>query len=297
MALERRFRELKPEATESTIKTYSANIRRLRKLSPSMDYHTIAGYLKGLSSSVGRNLLTAVIVLEGRERFGPLFREFIEDAGMKRGTQTFTRAELANWSSSRAIRAGIARVKFDTQRLGLLQEKKHKPHLFQILQQYMVLKLYSEFHWRSDLPSVLIGRHHGKNYFVNGRFYLNHFKTAKHFERKGLLPLIFTPSRSLGQLLKKFLKIRSLQEPDHEFLMLNKSGRAFKRDTFYKYLTNLTFKYIGKKMGTSQLRKIYITEFLATNPSLKQKQAFMKGFMQLSLETQEGYRRINMPEE
>ena len=76
----RRFRELKPDISDASIRTYAANVRRLRKISPTLEYHPIADYLKKQTPSTARNLLTAVIVLEGKARFGDLFKTFIADA-------------------------------------------------------------------------------------------------------------------------------------------------------------------------------------------------------------------------
>ena len=78
--LERRLRELKPDASVNTIKTYRNNILRLRRISPTLDYPEISNYLKKLSPTIARNLLTAVIVLEGRERYGKLFDGLIAEA-------------------------------------------------------------------------------------------------------------------------------------------------------------------------------------------------------------------------
>ena len=295
--LEQRFKQLKPNVRPATIKTYAANVRRLRKISPTLEYHAIAQYLKQMTPTSASNLLTSIVVLEGRERFGRLFEELIADADKMRGSQTFTRAELANWSSSRAIKKGLERAKFDVQRLGLLEVKKHKAHPLQTLVQYLVLRFYSEFHWRSDLVSIRIGKHTGKNYFHNGQFIMNDFKTSRKFKDRGLLPLIFTPSRSLAQLLRKYIEVRNEQNIDHDYLLFNKSMKPIKRDTFYKFLTRATFKYIGKKLGTSRLRHIYITEFLAGNPSLRAKQKMLRGMMQLSLEMFESYGRLHLPDD
>ena len=94
MTLETRLRELKPNVSESTIKTYASSIKRLRKIDENLAYGPISQYLKQLPSVTNAlNLLTAVIVLEGRERYGILYDSFIETARQLRGSQTFSKAE------------------------------------------------------------------------------------------------------------------------------------------------------------------------------------------------------------
>ena len=289
-----RFRKLRPGLKETSINTYVANVRRLRKVDKHLDYGPIASYLKQMSASKAVTLLTALIVLEGRHRFGRLYDGLVEDANRMRGNQQFTKTELANWTSSLEIRKGIKRCRFDVDKAKLLEPRVLKSHEFATLQHYLVLKFYNEFHWRSDLVSIRLGHHPGKNYYKNGVLYMNKFKTDKQFARRGMLPLRFTPSRGLKILLRKFIHIRSLQPKiDHDYLIVNKSWRPIARHSFYQYMVSLTQKYIGKRLGTSMLRHVYITEFLDSDPNLNTRKKFLYSTMQLSLETQEGYRRIH----
>ena len=237
-----------------------------------------------------------MIVLEGRERFGRLYDGFIAEARNLRGTQTFTQAERSNWSSVKAINAGLARAKFDVDRLKLLDPRKLNKKEYQILQEYFVLRFHSEFHWRSDLANVRLGKHSGENYYVDGKFYLNKFKTAKHFARKGLLPLVFTPRKGLKQLITKFLRTRAAQDLETDYLLTNRKGKRFTREAYGKFLSSASYRYVGKKLGPSMWRKIYVTDYLKLNPGLKTKKDKMRSMMQLSLETHESYARINLDE-
>ena len=294
--LTRRFRELKPNASKNTIKTYRNSILRLRRVSATLDYPEISNYLKKINPTVARNLLTAVIVLEGRERFGRLYDGLISEARELRGTQTFSQAERANWSSVKAVNAGLARAKFDVDRLRLLEGRKLNRKEYQILQEYLAIRFHSEFHWRSDLATIRIGRHVGENYYVNDKFHLNKFKTSKHFARKGLLPLRFEPKKGLKTLITKFLRVRQKQDLKTDFLLTNRKGNPFERSAFSKFLATASYRYIGKHMGPSMYRKIYVTDYLKFNPTLKQKKAKMRNMMQLSLETHESYARLNLDE-
>lgn len=289
--LAKRFRTLKPNVSDRTILTYVSNIKRLRKISPNLEYGEISQYLKTKSPQQAANLLTAVVVLEGRERFGELFKTLNREADDVRGNQNFTRSEINNWVTIREIRKGIERAKFDVDRLELLKAKKHKqPHLT-ILIRYLLLKFYNEFHWRSDIVSVRLGKHTGENYFHDGKFYLNKFKTASKFRQRGMLPMVYKPSRGLGALLKKFLAVRKAQGIEHDYLLFNRSLKPVKRSAFFELMSRATEKYIGKRLGSSMLRHIYATHFLANDPTLKQKKAFLRDMMQLNLETFESYAR------
>ena len=286
--LEKRLRQLKPRVKDKTIRTYATSIRRLRKVSANLAYEPVSQYLKGLSVSNALNLLTAVIVLEGRERYGRLYDQFAEDAFRARNSQQFTPAERENWTSSAEIKKAIERIRFEVQKHDLLAVRKHPPRKLRFLVQYLVLSFHAELQWRSDLPSVLVGRHRGKNYYFNGKFYLNQFKTAKFYRK---LPAVFTPSRKLGKLLRQYLEVRAAQEMDHEYLLFNTKLKPINRNSYYKFLVATTRQFAGKGFGASMIRHVYATEFLAKNPSLLEKQNKIKDMMQLRVSRLESYAR------
>ena len=291
--LEKRFRQLKPNVSVRTIMTYSANIRRLRKIDKDLNYQAISSYLKTLPPMQAVNLLTSVVVFEGKERYGDLYKTLCKLAEEQRYSQKFSKAELDNWTTVSKFREGIRRCKFDVDRLQLLTVKKRRPTHLQILVGYILLKFYNEFHWRSDIVSVRIGKHTGNNYYHAGQFYLNSFKTSKKFKQRGLLPMIYTPSQSLSKLIRKFIEVRNAQNMKHDYFLWNVNMNPMSRDGFYAYMCRLTFKYVGVRLSSNMLRHIYATEFLAGDPTLQEKQNILRGMMQLSLSTFESYGRRN----
>ena len=104
MSLETRLKQLKPNLRPASIRTYAANIRRLQKVNEHLDVGPISTYLKQQPVSNAVNLLTSIIVLEGKHRFGSLYEELSKSAEKMRGNQRFTPAEQENWSSSLDIK-------------------------------------------------------------------------------------------------------------------------------------------------------------------------------------------------
>jgi len=292
MSLEARIRQLKPNIRDSSVKVYAANIRRLRKIDKHLEYAPISQYLKSLSAPNALNLLTSIIVLEGRERYGLLFDALAESAHKIRDNQQFTPSEREQWTSTKEIKKGIERAKFEIDKFKLLEPKKHTRGNLHTLVQYLVLRFHTEFQWRSDLPSIRLGKHKGSNYFYNGQFYLSNFKTSGYFRRRRIhLPLVFTPSRGLATLLRKFLEVRAAQGIEHDYLLFNRSLKPVQRSAYYKLVSSATFRFLGKRFGSSMFRHIYSTEFLARNPSLHDKQKKLRSMMQLQLSTFESYAR------
>ena len=95
------------------MRTYVSSINRLKKVDKHLDYGPISNYLKSLPVNTATSVLSALIVLEGRERFGRLYDSFVEDNEKMRGHQRFSNAELKNWTSSKEIKEGIQRIRFE----------------------------------------------------------------------------------------------------------------------------------------------------------------------------------------
>lgn len=286
-----RFRKLKPDVSERTIMTYVTNTKRLRKISPTLDYGIISEYLKAMKPQQAANLLTAIIVLEGPDRFGKLYKTFNKEAESVRYNQQFSNREYNNWATVREIREGIRRARFDVDRLEALKPVKHPRTTLTMLTQYLLLRMYEELHWRSDAVSIKVGKHTGENYYHDGKFYLNKFKTSRKFKQRNMLPVVYKPGRSLAKLIKQYLAVREAQGVDHDYFLFGRTLQPIKRSAFFEVMTRATKRYVGKKLSTSMLRHIYATHFLASDPSLSEKRKFLNGMMQLNLETLESYAR------
>jgi site-specific recombinase XerC len=83
--------------------------------------------------------------------------------------------------------------------------------------------------------------------------------------------------------------------PKGDALFVKQNGKplvgADGRDTVGRWLAKTFKRVLGKSLSSNMLRKIYISELLQDAPSLKIRLEALEKMGQLSLETQETYKR------
>ena len=85
------------------------------------------------------------------------------------------------------------------------------------------------------------------NYLVNDKFYFNNYKTNHTYQTQ-----IININDKLLEIIKVYLKFK----PKSEFLLVNSNGDEFKNINDITRILNSIFK---KKIGSSMLRKMYLT--------------------------------------
>ena len=288
------IRELRPELAESSVITYAYNIQRLRRVDPELRYDNLRDELDSLDPVVARNLLTALVVFKGGRRFEVLHREYIDKATAKRDQQALSEKESMNWVDARFVRRALRRMREDVRNHKLLTRRLNGAEYRRLLG-YVILALHNEFQLRNDLPSVevvdtLAEAGDDGNFWVRSRqsLYLNRFKTWRHFKRRGFLPVILKPSAATRKLVRSFIE-------RYGWLVRSKDGKQLSKSQFSNLLTGTTYRYLGVRLGSSMLRKVYLTEFLRKSPTLAARKKKMREMQQLSLETQYSYQRVIPP--
>ena len=66
--------------------------------------------------------------------------------------------------------------------------------------------------------------------------------------------IVVTLSKALSRVVAKYLKYRSKLDLDHEYLIVNASGKKLSKAGLVKMLNRLTKKYTGKAFGTRMIR-------------------------------------------
>jgi hypothetical protein len=86
------------------------------------------------------------------------------------------------------------------------------------------------------------------NYYYQGKFYFNRFKTAKTYKQQ----IVDVPSE-LNEIIKLYLKHK---KGDTNKLLVNVKGIPFKSSTDITIRLN---KIFDKKVSSSMLRKVFLT--------------------------------------
>jgi len=142
---------------------------------------------------------------------------------------------------------------------------------YQLLQDYIILRLYHEYPLRNDVGSLHVINdekkiEENKNYLVVGDEYkiiLQQYKTKKKYGKKE-----YILDKNLQRLVKKLLKYN-----DSGYLLLNKNRKGkMTRNNLTLHLNRIFIKHTGKKIGSSLLRHIQSSELNKDKPTLQQQQ-------------------------
>ena len=293
--IERRIATLRPGLAPGTYKTYAYSVMRARRIGgENLDIMRLRTYFGTVKPIQARNILTALVVYDG-PRWKKLHEVYMEAIEGNLYAQSLTDRESANWVNLRALKKVVSWMRRDVAIHGLMGGTiVLNKHQHSLLVAFICWSIHLELPMRNDLCTFKVARvpkdaEGAGNWYIvsNGTFVLRKFKTAKFFSRRGWLPLRLTVSTPLAVTIRRYLRSRH----DNVYLIQMLNGKRYSRSGFANLFKFASRRYLNKQIGSSMFRKIYLTHFLSTDPSLKQRQAVMRNMQQIRVLTQEIYRR------
>lgn len=151
----------------------------------------------------------------------------------------------------------------------ILKKKELTDKQYQLLQDYVILRLYYRYPLRNDISSLQVVKNENnlekdKNYLLTGKEYkiiLQNYKTKRSYGRRD-----YVLSKPLKSLIKKLLK---LQDTGYLLTVINRSKRLT-RNNLTLTLQRIFNKHTGKKISSSMLRHIQASELQKDKPSLQE---------------------------
>jgi hypothetical protein len=162
-----------------------------------------------------------------------------------------TDKEIDNWISEEELKEVIENCD------AIIEEIKTKRKIddkqYDKLLDCLILSLYTKIAPRRSLDYIEMvvskpEENQTTNYYYQGKFYFNRFKTAKKYQQQ----IIDVPP-SLDQILKLYLKFK---KGESNKLLINVKGVGLKTSTD---MTNRLNKIFGSKVSSSMLRKQFLT--------------------------------------
>lgn len=284
---------------QTSIDAYLLNLKKVMKLmeiSPSIPNlnkilkkpNDIMKKLENKKASTIRNYLAAIVVYlsidaEKNEKLLKEYRELM-DKFQKQNNEMIangkkTETQNKNWATLDELRKVLKNYKSQLDRDGSLKKDELSKREFDLLQKYVVGSLYiaddenpplrndfseMEIISESDYKRLSEKQKEATNYLVvknksNKFFSLGNYKTSDKFGVKEI---------KVGKTLNKILNIW-LKYNKSKFLILNSKGDPISPNSLTKLLIK-TFEPTGKKISSSLLRSIYISEKFP--PQTKEKQ-------------------------
>ena len=272
------IKKSKPNAKDSTVNMYSANLLKLMKLFDMdnldflKDMDKVEDKIKDLHYTTKRNYLNAIIVyltakdkddkkiekyVETRDKYNDLYQEH-QSSGVISDKQknSFVPIEEVNKmikQMAKEIKDKKLKSKDD-----LTAKDKN------LITVYTLFNIYTRLPLRNDLAGmqVINKRAYNKlsdkekeenNYLVINKntmyMVLNQYKTSSKYKELNIdIP------KDLERLLRQYIKING-----KGILFKSSTGKPLTRNALSQLLLKTSKKYMGKSISTTMLRKIYLS--------------------------------------
>jgi len=301
----------KPNLSESSLKLYIGKLKRFMqngkfdiKIFDNTD--TIFTHLDEYQNiSTKKSLLTSIVVaLQAQKKQNKKLIEKYQEEMMKylnqEQSQVFKQEksdkQKESWLTMDQFVETINKAQEEIKEKKIMKKKELNNTEYQLLQDYIILRLFHEYSWRNDIASIHViddenKIEENKNYLVVGdkeyKIILQEYKTFKKYGKKE-----YTLDKNLQRLVSKLLK-----HNDSGYLLVNKNKKSkMSRNNLTLHLNRIFIKHTGKKIGSSILRHIQSSELNKDRISLLEQQKQIKSvedkFLHSSLMNQL-YRKID----
>ena len=277
-------KKLKPictNCTDSTITVYAHNILRLYRLvKPGSEGVPASGgglkdkslYKKFDSQKLSARRVLSVAAVkanvmyknEKNEDWTIRMNRTVEEYEKQRDKRIKTPREQARWPSKGYDSLKTAAEKLKKELKTQIANTKTTSDLYKV-QQYMILKLYSEHALRLDWADVKLSKPEKDqkwNFLYKDKrkgwiLVVRKFKTEKFMGEQTI-----KVARPAGLALNMFVpKVEKLT--DHGFLLSTKGGKKLSRQGLSILLSRTTEKYMGKRISSQIIRVLKATKFRA----------------------------------
>ena len=281
--MESKIKSFKPNIKVNTIKSYIGYYNRLHKAlydTPPMnmewldDVDKIKQYLnKQYANTTKKNIYNAlVVILSANDRDIKLIEKYSElrdDEHSKyeelSKNHTKTEKMSKNWVNLKEIDKLLTKMNKNTNEV--YKKKLLKTNEFNSVKEYIILLTYRNIPLRNDVANmrVLTKKEYEalsdddkdrNNYLVGNqtkspyKFYINDYKTKKTFGRK----VIDIPKKVVTQI-RKWLKINTTG-----YFIPNSNNVGITPNGITKLFNKIFEREFGKKVSTSMLRHIYLSD-------------------------------------
>ena len=256
------IKKARPNLSESSIKTYTSLLSSLyKKLFDKKDFdikdfketNKIISYLEEMPPNKTKTTLSALVVLNGDDKYRKLMLEKINVYTKEIDKQEKTEEQKQNWMTKDEINAIYDKLKKNA--MILYKKPELNKNDYQEIQNFIILSVYHLIPPRrlQDYTFFKINTIDKKtdNYYDKGTFYFNKFKTAKFHENGQTIKL----PTFLKQIIEKW--INTIQEKS-DFLFFDKNFNKLSTVNMNQRINSIFGK--SKAHSVNLLRHIYLTD-------------------------------------
>jgi hypothetical protein len=298
--LRKAMKKSRPELSDSSIDSYIISLRMLHNMCFSdhknkqiqtkflHDFPKIQKCLSEIKNkNTRKNRLTSILVsLDSEEKkdtkliekYQTLLKSLMTDVNKEINSQRKTETQADNWLEFDDIKTVLNKMLTDITTQKLFSKDKLTKTEYSLVQKYVLLRLYVAHPMRNNVADCEVVTQDDyddleeddldkKNYLIRTgnkyKFMLNSFKNVKKIGKKEI-----QISEPISKLLTKWFKINT----SGYFFTLNNGKEPINANNITK-LFNSIFKHYadGKKISTSMLRHIQISDDLKNEPTIEEK--------------------------
>tara|TARA_R100001163_G_scaffold65696_1_gene64075 strand:+ start:2641 stop:3600 length:960 start_codon:yes stop_codon:yes gene_type:complete len=288
------IKKVKPNIKDNTIKTYEANLNKLKEMFDSDNYSFLKDVDKVMEKledkhfTTIRNYLNSIIILllalNHDKKQDKLLKEY-QDKRDELNSQyqdqdnKISDKQAPNFVPLKEVVDMINKMGDD---LKGFKKKELSAKDKMLLQIYIIYQIHIRLPMRNDLAGMeaITKRSYNKlseadkkekNWLIveKGKMFmsLNKFKTSKKYEE-----LRFDVPKDLEKLLRSYIRINGMG-----VLFKSSTGKALSRNQLSQLLIKYSKKYIGKSISTTMLRKIVLSDKFGELKKEQEKMAQITG--------------------
>tara|TARA_R110000822_G_scaffold175722_1_gene315375 strand:+ start:1836 stop:2786 length:951 start_codon:yes stop_codon:yes gene_type:complete len=272
------IKEGRPNAKDSTIKMYTANLMKLLKMfdTDKFDFlkniEKVEDKLKDLHYTTRRNYLNAIVVyLMTKDKESELVKKYVElrnDLNQmyetEQATGTISDKQKDSFVDISEVNKMISEMAEEIKTKEILKKENITAKEKQLLMVYILFNIYTRIPLRNDLAGMLVinKREYNKlsdkqkeenNYLVinKNKMYmvLNQYKTSAKYKELNIdIP------KDLERILRQYIKINGMG-----ILLKSSTGKSITRNDLSKLLIKTSKSRMNKSISTTMLRKIYLS--------------------------------------
>ena len=283
--LEKDLDEYLPNASASTKKTYMTNLTSLANyldapLSVSMfsDFDEIKKDLEGLKYTTNtlKNKLSSIVtylkMYDAKAELVGKYSDYIDSLSgklsRKNETMDKTDKEKENWMTKKELEDYADKLKSELPPKPTSYSDMLKWMKYITLRTHILYPLRNELSDAKIVPSIKTNDPEA-NYVIldkkndAAKILLQVFKTAKTYKSIDIkvLPAL---AKEMNTFYKHLVAYKKNNGIDNDWMLLNKKGEKFSRND-YTYFVQSIFEPLGKKISTTLIRKIIVSDLYNPN--------------------------------